>query len=85
MNTRFLNYATFGVLMLSTALGYQFLWGVLFLYWTVPNFYTGQAVLVSAVTRDEDPILFWAVQCAWIILGALLIVIDLAPQLFAGA
>jgi len=79
MNPRILNYVTFVVLMISTVLGYQFLWGLLFLYWTIPNFHSGHAFLLSAVTRDEDPILFWAVQIAWIVLGTLLVVLDLLP------
>ncbi len=84
MNMRVLNYSTFVALMVSTALGYQFLWGVLFLYWTVPNFYSGHAFLVSDVRRDEDPVLFWSVQGAWCVLGLSLIVFDFFPN-FLGA
>jgi len=65
--------------MASTVLGYQFLWGLLFLYWTIPNFYSGHAFLLSDVTRDDDPILFWAVQIAWIVLGAMLVALDFYP------
>ena len=85
MNTRALNYITFVALMVSTAMGYQFLWGLLFLYWTIPNFHTGHAFLLSSVTREDDPILFWAVQIAWVVLGALLVFLDAFPQLLGGA
>lgn len=78
MNTRLLNYCAFIALMISTAFGYQFLWGLLFLYWTVPNFYSGHAFLLSDVKRSDDPILFWAVQIAWIVLGAWLVVSDIS-------
>ena len=79
MNTRALNYITFVALMVTTAMGFQFLWGLLFLYWTIPNFYSGHAFLLSDVTRDDDPILFWAVQIAWVVLGALLVLLDAFP------
>lgn len=82
VNPRVLNYVTFAVLMISTVLGYQFFWGLLFLYWTIPNFYSGHAFLLSDVTRDEEPNLFWAVQIAWIVLGGSLVVVDLYPLLF---
>ncbi|MEP2027586.1 MAG: hypothetical protein ABJI96_02615 [Paracoccaceae bacterium] len=85
MNARTLNYITFVALMASTTLGYQFLWGLLFLYWTIPNFYSGHAFLLSDVTRGEDPVLFWAVQIAWVVLGALLVVIDFFPQILGDA
>ena len=79
MNARTLNYIAFVMLMIATALGFQFLWGLLFLYWTIPNFYSGHAFLLSDVTKDEDPILFWAVQIAWVVLGLMMIALDFLP------
>lgn len=77
--TRLLNYATFAALMIATALGYQSLWGLLFLYWTIPNFYSGHAFLLSDVTRDDDPVLFWLIQIAWVVLGLMLVALDFFP------
>ncbi|MCL6283551.1 hypothetical protein M3P21_08375 [Ruegeria sp. 2012CJ41-6] len=76
---RSLNYLTFAALMIATALGYQSLWGLLFLYWTIPNFRSGHAFLISDVTRGEDPILFWLIQIAWIVLGLMLVTLDFFP------
>ena len=76
---RLLNYATFAALMIATALGYQSLWGLLFLYWTIPNFYSGRAFLLSDVTRDDDPVLFWLIQIAWVVLGLMLVALDFFP------
>ncbi|PID95893.1 MAG: hypothetical protein CSA85_00025 [Alphaproteobacteria bacterium] len=76
---RLLNYITFAVLMVATALGFQSLWGLLFLYWTVPNFATGHAFLLSNVTRAKDPLLWWLVQIAWIVLGVMMIASDFLP------
>jgi hypothetical protein len=76
---RFLNYATFSVLMISTVLGFHALWGILFLYWTLPNFYSGHAFLLSDVTRDDDPLLFWLIQIAWVVLGLMMIATDFFP------
>jgi len=76
---RLLNYIAFAALMISTAFGFQSLWGLLFLYWTIPNFYSGHAFLLSEVTRDDDPILFWLIQIAWVVLGLVLIAADFFP------
>jgi len=73
---RSLNYVVFAALMISTALGYQSLWGLLFLYWTILNFRTGRAFLLSEVSRDQDPILFWLIQIAWGVLGLWLVAQD---------
>lgn len=77
--TRLFNYVTFAALMVATALGYQSLWGLLFLYWTIPNFYSGHAFLLSDVTREDDPILFWLIQVAWVALGLMMIALDFLP------
>ncbi|NOC92566.1 hypothetical protein GS634_22120 [Ruegeria atlantica] len=79
---RQLNYITFAALMVTTVLGYQALWGLLFMFWTIPNFYSGHALLLTDVTRDEDPILFWLIQLAWVALGLSMIAIDFLPQTF---
>ncbi|AXT29109.1 hypothetical protein D1823_20655 (plasmid) [Ruegeria sp. AD91A] len=79
---RQLNYITFAALMVTTVLGYQSLWGLLFMFWTIPNFYSGHALLLTDVTRDEDPVLFWLIQLAWIALGLSMIAIDILPSTF---
>lgn len=79
---RQLNYITFAALMVTTVLGYQSLWGLLFMFWTIPNFHSGHALLLTDVTRDEDPILFWLIQLAWIALGLSMIAIDFLPSTF---
>ncbi|SMX32777.1 hypothetical protein OCA8868_00815 [Octadecabacter ascidiaceicola] len=76
-----LNYVSFALLMAATAMGYQSLWGVLFLYWTIPNFYSGYAFLLSNVTRDEDPVLFWLIQIAWLVLGLVMVAADFFPSM----
>ena len=73
---RVINVVAFVALMASTALGFQSLWGVLFLYWTVLNLTTGHAFLISEVTRAQDPILFWLIQVAWVVFGLMLIAAD---------
>ena len=77
--TRVLNYIAFAALMIATAFGYQSLWGLLFLYWTVQSYHTGYAFLLSDVRRDEDPVLYWLIQFAWIIFGILLVMADFLP------
>ena len=78
--TRLLNYVAFAALMISTLLGFQSLWGLLFLYWTIPSVRAGRTVLLSDVTRDDDPVLFWLIQVAWVVLGLMLVAIEFFPS-----
>ena len=75
-NSRTLNYVSFAILMISTALGYQLFWGILFLSWTIPSFRSGNTFLLTNVNRSTDPLLFWAIQIAWVTLGLVMIVGD---------
>lgn len=75
------NYIVFAALMLSTVLGFQSLWGLLFLYWVIPNMVNGQAFLLTEVSRASSPVLFWCIQVAWVVLGLMMIAADFFPAL----
>lgn len=78
---RVLNYVAFAALMATTAIGLWTLWGVLFLYWTVLSLRSGLAFLLTDITREADPILFWLIQIAWLVLGLLMIAADFFLQI----
>lgn len=52
---RLLHYFIFAGLMLSTGLGWSWPWGILFIYWLIPAFYTGEIQLIDSVKRDDRP------------------------------
>ena len=73
------NFAAFAALVLATVLGLWSPWGLLFMYWTIPNFFSGRAHLVTEVTREEAPLLFWLVQLTWLTLGIMMVLMDFLP------
>lgn len=77
---RLLNYVAFATLIGAVFLGWQWPWGLLFLYWIVPAYLSGEAHLLGPVRRDEDPILYWAIIALWSLFGALMVLADLAPK-----
>ena len=56
-------------------------WGVLFLLWTLPSFYSGRTFLVDEVEREPNPILFWFIVATWTWLSAYLILVDVLAVL----
>lgn len=66
------------VLLGATVVNWYWVWGLLFLYWTVVSVGSGQVFVVQTVRRDENPYLFWAVNVLWLILAILVIVTDLS-------
>ncbi|WP_050604438.1 hypothetical protein [Ruegeria sp. 6PALISEP08] len=80
MSTRRLfNYTALPVLLVAAVLGLYWVWGLLFLWWLVPSIMTGQTALVFDITRDQDPILFWAVAIIWAVFGLMMIAASLFP------
>lgn len=76
---RWVNVVALAVLLVATWMNWIWIWGILFIYWAVPAFVTGEAHLVGSVSRDEQPVVFWLVTALWILLGVVTILLDLAP------
>lgn len=74
------NYVVFALLMLTMFMGYQSLWGLLFIYWTIPNMVNGQAFLLTPVSRAAEPVLFWCIQVTWVLLGLFMLLGDFFPS-----
>ena len=74
-----INFAVFVALMAAIWLRLWSPWGLLFIYWIIPNFYSGRAFLVFDVAREEAPVLFWLVQLTWLALGIMMILMDFLP------
>ena len=63
---------------IGTVSGWNWIWGLLFLSWTVPALYSGRVHLVESVEREHNPLLFWSIVATWVLLSLALIAIDLA-------
>ena len=53
---------------------YQWFWGVLFLYWVIPEIFTGSAYFMEPIHRLENPILYWLIIITWLALGSYILV-----------
>lgn len=67
------------VIYIAVLMGWQWVWGILFLMWTLPALYSGQIHLVSPVSKKDQPLLFWLIIATWIGLSLYLVVVDLLP------
>ena len=67
----------------AVVFGWSWVWGLLFIMWTIPALYSGQTQLVEPITRDENPISYWLIIITWIGLSIFMIVGDLLPLLGA--
>ena len=75
---RWLTLAALAIVIAAVIFNFQWVWGLLFLFWSGTSLVTGVTFLVEPIHRDEDPWLFWAITTLWLGLSVALIVIDLA-------
>lgn len=71
------------VLWVAVALEVNWVWGALFIMWTIPALKSGQAFLVEPIARRSHPVLFYLLIATWITLSLVLIVVDLGPVVSA--
>ncbi len=64
------------VVYLAVVMGWSWVWGLLFIMWTIPALYSGQTHLVEEINRDEDPVFYWLIIATWIVLRIFMILFD---------
>ena len=75
---RWLSLGALAIVIAAVIFNFQWIWGLLFLFWSATSLSTGVTFLVEPVHRDENLWLFWAIQTLWLGLSLTLIGIDLA-------
>ena len=70
--------AALAALWISTALGWSWPWGILFLVLTWSTLRLGETTLLEPVSRRTNPVLFFLITATWALLSVSLIAWDLA-------
>lgn len=59
------------ILLMYVALfmNWEWVWGVLFLIWVIPDIYTGVTYFIEPIARKENPATYWLIIITWILLA----------------
>lgn len=65
----------FGLILVwvATILNWQWIWGVVFLIWIIPDFYTGVTYFIEPISKKDNPLLYWLIMISWVALSILTI------------
>ena len=59
-----------GLLMVYATLifypDFQWIWGVLLIYWVIPDIVIGKAYFIEPIVRANNPFLYWIIVITWI-------------------
>lgn len=76
MNNRIVHYVVFVLLLASTLIGWNWLWGLLFIFWTIPAYFSGRVFFIDMVERQKEPVFYWAILLTWLLLGVMMVLGD---------
>lgn len=79
---RWFTLVAIAIVLVAVIFDFQWVFGLLFLFWAAPSILTGETFLVEPVHRAENPWLFWIIVALWLSLSLALIGLDVA-RLFA--
>ena len=54
---------------IAVFMNWEWAWGVLFLYWVIPDLFSGVTYFVEPVYKKEHPDLYWVIILSWILLA----------------
>ena len=53
---------------------YQWIWGVLFIYWVIPDLLSGTTHFIERIERRQNPILYWIIVVTWLAMATYIFV-----------
>lgn len=62
-----------GLILIYLAMwfNWQWAWGILFLFWVIPDLNSGVTHFLEPIEKKENPILFWIIIVSWILMSLL--------------
>ena len=59
---------------------WQWVWGLLFLLWVIPDLISGVTHFMDPVEKQENPILYWVIMLTWILASLYLMTTLFFPE-----
>mgnify|MGYP000319827450 CR=1 FL=1 len=57
------------LMYLALIMNWEWMWGVLFLIWVIPDIYGEVTYFIEPITKKENPIEYWVIVITWIFLA----------------
>lgn len=66
---------------LAVLLNWQWIWGILFLIWVIPDVFSGITYFMEPIEKKSNPILYWAIIISWLWMSIYMIATPFFPSL----
>lgn len=72
-NTKWRTILALVLVYVASLFDLQWVWGIMFLIWVVPDIFSGVTFFIEPISRQDNPILYWAIILTWLLGSAYMI------------
>ncbi|MEO0338466.1 MAG: hypothetical protein AAF242_04555 [Bacteroidota bacterium] len=69
------------LLYIAILFNLEWIWGILFLLWVIPDIFSGVTYFIEPVTKNDNPFLYWLIIVTWLLLSMYSLLLPFFPQL----
>jgi hypothetical protein len=57
------------LMYIAMFMNWEWAWGVLFLFWVIPDIFSGITYFIEPIDKKQNPILYWIIIASWILMA----------------
>lgn len=57
------------LMYIAILMSWEWAWGILFLFWVIPDIISGVTYFIEPISKDKDQILYWVIIISWILMA----------------
>ena len=57
------------LMYIALIMNWEWAWGILFLFWVIPDIFTGITYFIEPVSKKKNPVLYWVIIVSWLLIS----------------
>ncbi len=57
------------LMYVAILMNWEWAWGVLFLFWVIPDIFSGITYFIEPISKKEDQVLYWIIIISWLLMA----------------
>lgn len=57
------------LMYIAMFMNWEWAWGILFLFWVIPDIFSGVTYFIEPIEKKQNPILYWIIVVSWILMA----------------
>ncbi|WP_339756615.1 hypothetical protein [uncultured Winogradskyella sp.] len=57
------------LMYIAMFMNWEWAWGILFLFWVIPDLFSGVTYFIEPISKKENTALYWVIIISWILMA----------------